>query len=78
MAQAQAVQSCGCPIPGGAHDQAGWGPGQPDLVRATSPQQGGWSWRGFEALSNTSHSVVLQLLEKPSILISTQIFRILE
>jgi len=23
---------CVCPIPGGAQDQVGWGPGQPELV----------------------------------------------
>lgn len=29
----QAVQrSCGCPNTGGAQDEVGWGPGQPDLV----------------------------------------------
>ena len=29
----QVVQrSCGCPILGGFQGQAGWGPGQPDLV----------------------------------------------
>ena len=32
-ALAQAAQrSCGCPIPGGAQGQAGWGLGRPDLV----------------------------------------------
>jgi len=25
-------ESCGCPIPGGVQGQAGWGPGQPDLL----------------------------------------------
>jgi len=28
-----------CPIPGGAQGQVGWGPGQPELVGATSPWQ---------------------------------------
>jgi len=31
MAQA-AQRSCGCPIPGGAQGQLGWGPGQPEPV----------------------------------------------
>ena len=32
-ALAQAAQrSCGCPIPGGVQDQAGWGPREPDLM----------------------------------------------
>jgi len=37
---------CGCPIPGGT--LVGWGPGQPELVKATSPWPGvgtGWSLR---------------------------------
>ena len=25
-------ESCGCPIPGGAQGQAGWGPRQPELM----------------------------------------------
>ena len=30
---AQAAQrGCGCPIPGGVQDWAGWGPGEPGLV----------------------------------------------
>jgi len=30
---AQAAQrGCGCPIPGGVQGQAGWGPGQPELL----------------------------------------------
>ena len=36
---AQAAQrGCGCPICRGAQGQAGWGPGQPDLV--LDPQDG--------------------------------------
>jgi len=31
LAQA-AHRRCGCPIPGGVQRQAGWGPGQPDLM----------------------------------------------
>jgi len=27
-----AQRGCGCPIPGGAKGQAGWGPEQPGLV----------------------------------------------
>ena len=27
-----AQRSCGCPVPGGAQGQAGWGPGKPELV----------------------------------------------
>ena len=27
-----AQRGCGCPIPGGAQGQVGWGPGQPGLV----------------------------------------------
>ena len=41
---AQAAQrDCGCPIPGGAQGQVGWGSGQPDLV-GVSPACG----RGLE------------------------------
>ena len=42
LAQA-AKKCCGYPIPGGIQLQAGWGPGQPDLVGG-SPAQG----RGLE------------------------------
>jgi len=41
---------CGCPIPGGAQDQVGWGPGQPDLVDGKGLQQGvgtGWALRSL-------------------------------
>ena len=27
-----AQRGCGCPIPGGVQDQAGWDPGQPGVV----------------------------------------------
>ena len=27
-----AQRGCGCPFPGGAQDNFGWGPGQPGLV----------------------------------------------
>jgi len=38
---AQAAQkSCGCPFPGGAQGQVGWGRGQPELVGGTSSWQG--------------------------------------
>jgi len=38
-------ESCGCPIPGGAQGQAGWGTGQVELVGTLSPQQGvGTEW----------------------------------
>jgi len=38
-----AQKRCICPIPGGIQGQAGWGPGQPDLVGG-SPAHG----RGLE------------------------------
>jgi len=44
-ALAQAAQS-GCPIPGGAQGQVGWGPGQLSCWVTASPQLGvgtGWS-----------------------------------
>ena len=31
-------ESCGCPIPGGAQGQVGWGPGQPELVQDSQPK----------------------------------------
>jgi len=36
-----AQRNCGCPIPGGAPGQVGWGPGQPELVGGSSA--GGWN-----------------------------------
>jgi len=41
-------ESCGCPIPGGAQGQAGWGSGQPELVGVSQPMAGvgtGWALR---------------------------------
>ena len=35
-----AQRSCGCPIPGDAQGQVGWGPGQSELLEARSSQQG--------------------------------------
>ena len=32
MLEQAAQGGCGCPVPGGVQGQAGWGPGQPDLV----------------------------------------------
>ena len=40
-------RGCGCPVPGNAQDQVGWGPGQPGLVlnvKADGPASG----RGLE------------------------------
>jgi len=45
----QAVQgSCGCPMPGGAQGQAGWGPGKTELVLDL-------------AVGNSAHSMGLEL-----------------
>ena len=51
--------SCGCPTPGGAHGQVGWGPGQPGLVIGNQCMARGWSSMIFEVPSNPSHSVIL-------------------
>jgi len=32
LLQRASMGGCVCPIPGGAQDQVGWGPGQPELV----------------------------------------------
>ena len=43
-------ESCGCPIPGGAQGQVGWGPGQPELVGGSQPMAGvgtGWCLRSL-------------------------------
>ena len=32
MLERAAQRGCGCPVPGGAQSQVGWGPGQPGLV----------------------------------------------
>lgn len=51
-------ESCGCPIPGGAQDYVGWGPGQPKL-EGGSPAHGR-GWGGLkEVPSSASHSVIL-------------------
>jgi len=55
-------EKLGCPIPGGAPGQAGWGPGQPQLVVAALPMARGWGGVGCEVLSNPNHSVILTLL----------------
>ena len=55
-----AQRSCGCPIPGGVQGHVGWGPGQPELVGATSqPTAEGWKWVSFKISSNSSHSAIL-------------------
>ena len=54
-----------CPIPGGTQGQAGWGPGQPELV-AGSPAQG-WCWVGFELPSKPNRSVSLCLPSSPAL-----------
>lgn len=40
-------RSYGCPIPGGAQCQAGWGPGQPSMVGGNQPIAEGWNWIGL-------------------------------
>jgi len=35
-------RSCGCPISGGVEGQAGWGPGQPDVVSGSPAHGRGW------------------------------------
>ena len=54
-----AQRSCGCPIPGGAQGQVGWGPGQPEVLGG-GPAHG----RGLELCdlwgpSNLMRSVIL-------------------
>ena len=44
-------ESCGCPIPGGVQGQAGWGPGQPDLVGYNQHTAEGWIQMVFKVLS---------------------------
>ena len=40
-----AQRGCGCPIPGGAQDWTGWGPGHPHLLGANRPMAGvGAQW----------------------------------
>ena len=34
------TDTSGCPIPGGAQGQVGWGPGQPELVGGNKPTAG--------------------------------------
>ena len=51
--------SCGCPIPGGAQGQVGWGPEQPELLGATSPWQGAWNWMGFKIPSKPNPYTIL-------------------
>ena len=54
-----ACRSCGCPIPGGAQGQVGWGPGQSDLVGGSPAMARGWGWVGFEVSSNPNHFMIL-------------------
>ena len=49
---------CGCPIPGGAPGQAGWGPGQPELEDGVPAHSRGWNRVDFRVPSNLSHSVI--------------------
>jgi len=43
-----------CPIPGGAQGQAGWGPGQPELVGGSPAHGTGWGGVGFGLPFNLS------------------------
>ena len=54
-----------CPIPGGAQGQAGWGPGQPELVWGNQLIASYRNWMGFMVPSNPSHSVVQWVYERP-------------
>jgi len=48
-------EGCGCPIPGGAQGQVGWGPGQPELVGGSQPMAGvgaGWALRTLPTSAN--------------------------
>lgn len=56
-----ARRSCGCPIPGNAQDQAGYGLQQPGLVDGV-PWHRGWNQMIFKDPSNPNVSVILKFV----------------
>jgi len=57
---AQAAQkSCGCPITGATQGQAGWGPGQADVLGGNQPTTGIWNWMIFKVSFSLCYSMVL-------------------
>lgn len=56
------INTSGFPIPGDAQGQAGWGPGQPDLVEATR----GWKWIGLKVPSNSTIPLFYNSMMKSS------------
>lgn len=54
---------CGCPNPGGVHDQVGWSPGQPDPAGGV-PAVAGGALGGVKVPSDPSRSVALRWVEK--------------
>lgn len=56
-----AHRSCGCPIPGNAQDQAGYGLQQPGLVDGV-PWHRGWNQMIFKDPSNPNVSVILKFV----------------
>ena len=53
------TDTSGCPIPGGAQGQVGWGPEKPDRVGGSPAHSRGLEWMIFKVLSNQSHSMIL-------------------
>ena len=64
MAQA-AQRRCGRPIPGAVQGQAGWGPGQPELVGGTLPTAAGWNWTDLKIPSSPRHYMILSFCAAP-------------
>ena len=58
MLKQAAQRSCGCPIPGSAQGQLGWGLEQPGLVEGVLPMAGGLETI-LKVPSNPNHSVIL-------------------
>ena len=58
-AVAQAAQrSFGCPTPGTVQGQAGWGPGQHQLVEDIQLMERDWNWTIFNMSFNPKHSMI--------------------
>ena len=51
-------------VPGGIQNQAGWEPGQPDLLGGNQSKAVGWNQMVFKVPSNPNHSMVHWLCKK--------------
>jgi len=63
-----AHRSCGCPIPGGAQGQVGWGPGQPELVRGSPAHGKGFGTRWCLRFLPTQ-AILILLYDLPQVII---------